>query len=80
MEPPSEWKVARLSIIFKKGEKHLLKNYKPISIIPVMAKLFSTVLYNRIRDQVEDKLEEEQYGFRRGRGCDDAVHVLRMTI
>ena len=29
-------------------------NYRPISIIPVIAKLFSTVLYERIAANIED--------------------------
>eukprot|EP00959_Pyramimonas_sp_CCMP1952_P059607 1245039-Pyramimonas_sp.AAC.1 len=63
-----------------KGERHLLKHSMPKSIIPVMAKLFSTVPYNRIRGQLENKLEEEQCGFGKERGCDDVVHALRMIV
>eukprot|EP00959_Pyramimonas_sp_CCMP1952_P151844 3177194-Pyramimonas_sp.AAC.1 len=46
LDAPGEWKVARLSVIFKKGARHDLRNYRPISIIPVLAKLFSLVLYD----------------------------------
>ena len=55
-------------------------SYRPISIIPVMAKLFSTVLYGRIADHIQETLSEEQFGFRKGRGCADAVHVMRMIV
>ena len=30
MEPPVEWKIARLSVIFKKGERSELKKYRPM--------------------------------------------------
>ena len=80
MAPPSDWTVARLAIIFKKGDPALPKNYRPISLIPVMAKLFNTVMYNRVRDLLEQQLPDEQFGFRRGRGCDDANHVLRLLV
>ena len=56
------------------------KNYWPISIIPVMSKLYSTILYNRIQDGIEATLSDEQYGFQKGRGCCDAVHVLRLVV
>ena len=56
------------------------QNYKPISIILGMAKLFSVVLYNRLRDTLEAHFPEEQFGFRRGRGCTDAMHVLRTVV
>jgi hypothetical protein len=45
-----------------------------------MAKLFSTILYARIQDLVEGRLAEEQFGFQKGRGCTDAVHVLRAVV
>ena len=57
-----------------------VKNYRPISIIPVLAKAFSIVLYGRMRTKVEKHLMEEQFGFRAGRGCDDAVHILRIVV
>ena len=78
--PPDSWKMSKLRVIFKKGDTELPKNYRPISFIPVLAKLFSTVLYRRIEGIVENRLAEEQYGFRSGRGCTDAVHVLRMVV
>ena len=80
LEAPCHWKAVQLKLIFKGGDATLPKNYRPISIIPVMAKLFSTILYTRMREVVEPNLSEEQFGFRRGRGCTDAVHVLRLVV
>ena len=45
-----------------------------------MAKLYSTILYMRIQGSIEGCLPEEQFGFRPGRGCADAIHVLRMVV
>jgi hypothetical protein len=80
LEPPEEWKRVKLTLIFKSGDKDVPKNYRPISIIPVLAKLFSTVLYEKIRDVIDLRLDDEQFGFRRGRGCTDAIHILRMVV
>jgi hypothetical protein len=80
LQYPESWKFAKLSVIFKSGEADNPKNYRPITIIPVMAKLFSSILYNRIQQQREEILDEEQYGFRRGRGCSDAVHIIREVV
>ena len=46
----------------------------------ILLKVFSTVLYLRIQARIDGHLSDEQYGFRRGQGCSDAVHVLRMVI
>ena len=49
LEYPTTWKVAKLSVMFKSGDAGNPENYRPITIIPVMAKLFSTILYQRIQ-------------------------------
>jgi len=52
-EPPESWKVCKLNVIFKKGDATLPKNYRPISIIPVMSKVFSTLFYLRIQGAID---------------------------
>jgi hypothetical protein len=56
------------------------KNYRPISIIPVLSKLFCVALYLRMKDHLEARMTEEQYGFWKGRGCTDAIHILRVVV
>jgi len=80
LQAPEAWKQSKLKVIFKKGDPEMPGNYRPISIIPVLAKLFSSILYKRIQVLVDSKLADEQYGFRKGRGCSDAVHILRTVI
>ena len=70
----------KLSLIFKSGDKQMPQNYRPISIILALAKLFSTILYGKIKDIIEAELDDEQLKFRRGRGCTDALHILRMLV
>ena len=33
--PPEAWKVARIRVLFKKGDERLLENYRPITIVPI---------------------------------------------
>ena len=79
LSPLDEWKCARMTVLFKKGDAELPQNYRPLSIIPVMAKVFSKILYLRMKSLIEEGLPEEQFGFRPGRGCSDAVCILRMV-
>ena len=37
---PDEWKPARVTPIFKKGKRDDPNNYRPISVIPTVAKTF----------------------------------------
>ena len=43
---PSEWKKANMVPIHKKGEKQILKNYRPISLLPITGKILERLLYN----------------------------------
>ena len=80
LQPPDSWRTSKLKLIIKKGDPELLQNYRPISIIPVLAKLYSTIIYLRMRDLLDTQIADEQFGFRRRRGCADAVHIFRTII
>lgn len=47
---PSDWKTARVIPLFKKGQRSVLDNYRPISILPVVSKIMERLLYNQIFD------------------------------
>ena len=60
-----------------KGDKYVCGNYRGISLLSMVGKIFGRVLINRVRDGTEEVLMEEQCGFRRGRGCVDQVFTVR---
>ena len=45
---PSEWKKANVVPTFKKGDKQCIKNYRPVSLLPVCGKVFERLLYNNM--------------------------------
>ena len=61
--------------LYKKGDKYDMKNYRPISIIPVFTKLLERFRYNRIIFFLYENtiLSDVQNGFRRGKSIDTAV-------
>lgn len=63
---PDEWKLARVTPIFKNGKTSDLNNYRPISIIPVIAKVFEKVIYDQLYKFLNDNklLSNCQSGFR----------------
>ena len=52
-----------------------MNNYRPISIIPVFAKILERLMYHRITSFLYDNkvLSEAQNGFRNGKSIDTAV-------
>ena len=45
---PQSLKEADVTPIYKKEERILLKNYRPVSLIPIISKLFERDMYNQI--------------------------------
>ena len=71
---PDIWKTAKVKPLYKKGDKCDMKNYRPISIIPVFAKLLERLMCNRISFLYKKKiLSEAQNGFKKGKSIDTAV-------
>jgi hypothetical protein len=64
---PDEWKTAKVKPLYKKGDRYDMLNYKPISIIPVFAKLLERLMYNRIISFLNKNkiFTEAQNGFRK---------------
>ena len=45
---PDTWKMANIIPVHKKGEKNIVKNYRPISLLPIFAKVFERLLFNSL--------------------------------
>ena len=76
---PDEWKIAHITPIYKvKGQKSSLDNYRPISIITPISKIFEAILGVKMRAYLENNnlLHEDQNGFREGRSCHLALNTI----
>jgi hypothetical protein len=79
---PNCLKLARVIPIFKSGDTEQASNYRPISTLPVISKLFEKLMYRRF-DSFLSKykiLTPCQFGFRSGRSTADAVLEFCDTI
>lgn len=68
-------KISKIIPVYKKGDKSLPHNYRPISIIPIFSKIFESLMYNQLSNFFESQnlLSEGQHGFRRGKSTTSAV-------
>ena len=62
---PFDWKVARVIPLHKSGPRNLLNNYRPVSILPVISKVFEKLLYEQLDDYFisNNLLCDRQFGF-----------------
>nr|CAH7738545.1 unnamed protein product [Callosobruchus chinensis] len=79
---PESMKTAVVIPIFKKGDKLDPCNYRPISILSCLSKIFEKLLNERIWSFVEkhDLISEHQFGFKKGKSTDDAMLELMQEI
>ena len=63
---PEDWKIARIAPIFKNGAKDERSNYRPISVLPFVTRLFEKLLFNQLYVYLNANklLYEHQSGFR----------------
>ena len=61
---PDDWKCARVTPLFKQGEASDLNNYRPISVISVIANVFKRIVFEYNFLSNEDIISRHQSGFR----------------
>jgi len=66
--------------IHKEGTKSKCENCRESTLLPTAYKLFANIIKNGLNEQVEDKMVEEQCGFRKGCNCTDAIFTVQHII
>ena len=75
---PDSLKSAEAVPIHKAEAKSDISNYRPISLISIIANIFEKIMYNKLYSFLEDCniLSDSQYGFVNGKGT--AMHLIRL--
>ena len=76
---PQIWKDANIIPVYKnKGCKHSCANYRPISLLSIVGKLFASILLNYSQEYFLNSRIPQQSGFTPGRSTTDAILTLRI--
>ena len=72
---PDDLKTARVVPLFKKNDKTDVGNYRPVSILSIISKIFEKVVYDQVESYLRDNnlLYNFQSGFRRGFSTDTCL-------
>jgi hypothetical protein len=81
-EYPQAWGTGIIVPIFKKGDVNDVKNYRGVTLINTLAKVYSQILLNRLTKwSVEnEKLTKNQFGFQKGKSISDCIFILHSII
>lgn len=60
---PDIWKQANITPVYKSGAKDNVSNYRPISILSTLSKLFERLVHNKVYPTLHGTIIEQQHGF-----------------
>jgi hypothetical protein len=64
----------------KKGDLSQYRNWRDITLLMVISKIFNKTVLERIKNMLEKGLWKEQAGFHYNRSCIDQISILRVII
>ena len=74
---PEDWSTAIIAPLYKnKGEKTKCQNYRGISLLSVVGKLYAIILEQKLREKIGGKISKLQFGFQPRKGTRDCIFVL----
>ena len=73
---PNNMKLADVSPVFKKGDRLDKANYRPVSILSSLSKIFEKLLFNQINNYMGPKLSIYQTGFRKNHSSQNCLLVM----
>lgn len=77
---PKIWKTAHIVPVHKKGLKTAIPNYRPISILNVLSKLFEKVVHQHIYSTISRSIPPQQHGFLKGRSTNTNLGIFTNDV
>ena len=79
---PDPWKMSNVCPIHKKESKSLKENYRPISLLPILAKIFEKIIFDSLYDYFigNNLLNRCQSGFIKGDSCVNQLLAITHEI
>ncbi|XP_008482128.1 craniofacial development protein 2-like [Diaphorina citri] len=78
-EIPEDFKQSRMVMLPKKTNSRKCSDFRTLSILSHASKILTTIVKKRIEDKIDANLDNDQFGFRHGRGTREAILALRLV-
>ncbi len=77
---PEQWYTAEIILLYKKGSRENIENYRLVSLTSNISKIFTTVVKNRIYNQLDMNQGREQAGFKKNFSTLDNIFALNQIM
>ncbi|GBP75022.1 LINE-1 reverse transcriptase homolog [Eumeta japonica] len=77
---PQQWTKSNIIFLYKKGDQYDIGNYRPISLMSNIYKIFAKIILKRMERKLDEQQPIEQAGFRRDYSVLDHIHSVRQII
>ena len=79
---PTEWKIHRIIPIFKSGNRSLISNYRPISLLCNVSKVLEQIIFNNTIaiNHITVSISPNQFGFLQGRSTTQQLILFLIDI
>lgn len=74
----NDWKRARVSPIFKSGNEHMVNNYRPVSVLPIISKIIEKHVFTSFYEYLSENhlITSSQSGFRPTHSSEATLNCL----
>ncbi|GBP52317.1 Probable RNA-directed DNA polymerase from transposon BS [Eumeta japonica] len=77
---PKQWEKSHIILIHKRGDKEDIENYRPISLMSNVYKVFAEIILDRMSPMLDEQQPVEQAGFRRSLSTIDHIRTVKQIL
>lgn len=77
---PDLFKIGQITPIFKAGNRNNIENYRGVSVLPNLAKVFERLIYNQLKLIIPPQISPNQHGFLSNRNIETNLMELTTLI
>ena len=79
---PEKWAFGYIVPIFKGGDSTDPKNYRGITLNSILSKVYSQIIYNRLKlwNEKNDNINNCQFGYQKNKNTVDCIFILHSII
>ena len=74
---PVRWKMGQVTPLFKKEDELYKKNYRPVTVLPILNNIYERVLSDQLSEYFKDILSDFISAYRKNYSCESTL--LRLT-